>query len=339
MPNSFYFLVFFPTSLTLQRCFHYTITNMMRFILLVVGFLLLIVQQYVQLVPAQWQIAIFLTGIIFLGIPHGAADLLVATRNAENEKKNFSAFFFFVNYLGRLALFGAIIWLFPIVGNVLFILFAAYHFGETDLAQFKTDTILGKLLVTSYGLVILSIILLIHFEEVKPIYQLVDAKMQYIGFISRLEQFKYSLLLFFGLLFSVTAFFYFSNTKTDPHHRIVFFIQFALILFILYRLPMVLGFTFYFVVWHSLLSLRNIINYLRQDNLFSTMLIIKQIGIYSSLAMAGIALFGLSGFMGFISFHDHAVLVYVFLGLAVLTAPHMQIMHDMYKFIQVRQKN
>lgn len=308
---------------------------MVRIILLVSGFLLLIAQQYIQAISGQVQVAIFLIGIVFLGIPHGAADLLVATRNAENEKKNFSIFFFFVNYLGRLALFGVILWLIPVLGNVLFILFAAYHFGETDMAQFKTDTFIGKILITSYGLVILSVILLNHFEEVKPLYQLLDSEMQYIALIGWLDQFKYFLLLSFGLLFSITAIFYFSNTPTNPHHKNLFFIQFALILFILYSLPMVLGFTFYFIVWHSLLSLRNIVTYLRKDNLFSTALIIRQIGIYSSLAIAGIVLFGLSGF---ISLHDNAVLIYVFLGLAVLTAPHMQIMHDMYKFIHVQQK-
>jgi beta-carotene 15,15'-dioxygenase len=31
-------------------------------------------------------------------------------------------------------------------------------------------------------------------------------------------------------------------------------------------------------------------------------------------------------------------MVYVFLGLAVLTAPHMQVMHDMYKRIRSHNK-
>ena len=44
--------------------------------------------------------------------------------------------------------------------------------------------------------------------------------------------------------------------------------------------------------------------------------------------MAGIVLVGLAGFM-FIN--SDAIILYVFLGLAVLTAPHMQIMHDMYR--------
>ncbi|MBC8111365.1 MAG: hypothetical protein H7Y04_09930 [Verrucomicrobia bacterium] len=101
-------------------------------------------------------------------------------------------------------------------------------------------------------------------------------------------------------------------------------------LFVLYNVPMILGFTFYFVIWHSLLSLRNIINYLRKDNLISNMLITKNIIFYSSLAMIGVVILGSAGFM-FIN--TSTVTVYIFSGLAVLTAPHMQIMHDMYRSI------
>jgi len=51
--------------------------------------------------------------------------------------------------------------------------------------------------------------------------------------------------------------------------------------------------------------------------------------------MVGILIFGWSGMM-FVS--GDAVMVYVFIGLAVLTAPHMQIMYDMYNSIR-SQKN
>jgi beta-carotene 15,15'-dioxygenase len=95
---------------------------------------------------------------------------------------------------------------------------------------------------------------------------------------------------------------------------------------------MLLGFTFYFVVWHSVLSLRNIISYLRNNKNLSGNGITRQIILYSSLAIGGIALFGLTGFM-FIS--SNAIMGYLFLGLAVLTAPHMQIMHDMYHRIRI----
>jgi beta-carotene 15,15'-dioxygenase len=103
----------------------------------------------------------------------------------------------------------------------------------------------------------------------------------------------------------------------------------------LFNLPLILGFTFYFVIWHSLLSLQNIVRYLRKDNVVKTNIITKQIVIYSSIAIVGTSLFGLTGFM---FMNTTAVTGYVFIGLAVLTAPHMQIMHSMYHSLNKQNK-
>ena len=92
-------------------------------------------------------------------------------------------------------------------------------------------------------------------------------------------------------------------------------------------MPMLSGFTFYFVVWHSLLSLNNIVSYLRKNNTYSFAIILKQILFYSALALSGIALFGSTSLL---LLNNNSVAGYLFLGLAVLTAPHMQVMHDMY---------
>jgi len=88
-----------------------------------------------------------------------------------------------------------------------------------------------------------------------------------------------------------------------------------------------MGFSFYFIVWHSVLSMHNIFLYLRRENLVTFFSILKQIGLYSLLAMGGIVLIGLTGFM---FLNSHTMMGYAFMGLAVLTAPHMQVMHDMY---------
>jgi beta-carotene 15,15'-dioxygenase len=304
---------------------------MIRIVLLIVGFVLLIVQQYIQPVPVKVQFIVFLIGIILLGVPHGAADLLVAARNTESNQRSFSRIRFFVNYLGRLLLFAAILWFFPLIGNLLFIVFAAYHFGETDLYRFNTNSIAGKLFVISYGLVILAVILMQHFEEVKPMLAAFDAGVQHAGFINWLDEYRNVILSFCGVFFFASTFFYFATSRSGQSGQGQFLIQFTLIVLILYNLPMMLGFTFYFIVWHSLLSLRNIVSYLRKDGLFSQGTIVRQVSFYSILAMVGICLFGLTGFM----FTDtNVMVVYIFLGLAVLTAPHMQIMHDMYRSIR-----
>jgi beta-carotene 15,15'-dioxygenase len=300
----------------------------MKLIISISGILLLIFQHYIHSINIEVQFIIFLSGIILLGIPHGAADLLVATKNSESQRKLFSKPRFFINYLSRLGLFGLIIWVFPLAGNLLFILLAAYHFGETDLHQFTIDGIAGKFFVISYGLVILAVILLNHFEEVKPLFGIFDSGAEYASFINWLDRYRYTIMSCCGLLFFVCTFVYFLFSKTNIQTHGQFIVQFAFLLFILYNLPMVLGFTFYFVVWHSLLSLRNIIGYLRNGGISTAPVVAKQVFIYSLLAIAGICLFGITGFM-FAS--SNAMMMYIFLGLAVLTAPHMQVMHNMYR--------
>ena len=301
---------------------------MIRFVLLLLGCTLLLSHQYLFPVNTHLQFIIFLTGIILLGVPHGAADLLVANHSANADKKVFSKIRFLIIYISRLFLFAAILWLFPVAGNLLFIFFAAYHFGETDLHQFKTNTLLGKLFVFSYGLLILAVILLHHFEEVKPIYQLFRAAKENEPSINWIDTNRYYILSGTAVLFFTTTFVYFlKNGNNDINEKGQFLIRLAVILFILFNLPMLLGFTFYFVVWHSVLSLNNIILYLRNNNTYSLHIISKQILLYSLLAITGIGMFGLTGFM-FIS--SNAIAAYIFLGLAVLTAPHMHIMHHMY---------
>lgn len=300
---------------------------MLRIILIGSGFLLLLLLQYIAPVTAQMQFYVFVVGILLLGIPHGAADLLVANKDAGKEQTSFSTINFLVRYILKLTLFAATLWFFPLVGNILFILFAAYHFGETDLYKFRTDTLAGKLFITSYGLLILGVILLHHFDEVMPMYAMFKSGTTYYTFIQQVNEYRYQILSVLGVSFFGLTFYYFSSTDGNGYDQGQFLIQLTLILFILFNLPILLGFTFYFVVWHSVLSLKNIVGYLRNDNAFPASIIIKQIGFYSMLALVGTVLFGAAGFM---FTNTSAIVVYVFLALAVLTAPHMQIMHSMY---------
>ena len=308
---------------------------MIRVILLLLGFILLIIQHYVLAIETNTQYVIFLAGIMLLGVPHGAADLLVASRNADMTDQIFSQKRFFIIYLGRLFLFAVLLFLFPIAGFLLFIFFAAYHFGETDLHHFKTNRLSGKIFVIAYGLVILSVILLHHFDEVIPIVQLFESGRENHAIIDWISQHRYLILTINGLLFFITSFYYFlTNNQPGNNDKGHFLIRFACMLFILFNLPMLLGFTFYFVVWHSLLSLNNIVNYLTQKDTVSYSTIIKQIVFYSSLAIVGIGLFGLAGAA---VINKNVVSGYVFLGLAVLTAPHIEIMYKMYAAIRQKQ--
>ncbi|MDP1841963.1 MAG: Brp/Blh family beta-carotene 15,15'-dioxygenase [Sediminibacterium sp.] len=308
---------------------------MTKMILLFLGFVLVFVNAFLVDFSLDTQYLIFFVGVVLLGVPHGAADLLVAEKNADSLEKPFSKQYFFLKYIGRLLLFALLLYAFPVVGNILFIFFAAYHFGETDLNQFKTNTIFGKLFVISYGLVILSVILLHHFDDVKPIYLMFESGQKNQALINWISDYRYVLLSISGITFFISTFLYFlKNPNLKNNDTGQFLIHFAIILSILFVLPMILGFTFYFVVWHSYISISNIIRYLRINNKVSFKTISNQIILYSLLAIIGVIIFGLTGFM-FIN--KNAIAGYIFLGLAVLTAPHMEIMYNMY--FALRQKN
>jgi Brp/Blh family beta-carotene 15,15'-monooxygenase len=304
------------------------VKNMLQVGLIIAGLLLLITHQYVHPFSEVSQVNFFLAGILLLGVPHGAADLLVAMQNAGSGKKTFSKIRFFINYLSRLIIFGLLLWLFPLLGIILFIVFAAYHFGETDLHQFKTDLFSGKVVVTVYGMVVLSVLLLNHLEDVMTIMEYVDSGSRVSNLFILLDTNKIAIILSAILILCIVSLYYlYINKIVISKKDAVYLARFVCVLYILYNLPLVLGFTFYFILWHSLLSMKNIIGYLRRDSLNKPVIILKQMIGYSSLAIAGILLAGQTGLM---FLNTDAFLSYIFMGLAVLTAPHMQIMHDMY---------
>ncbi len=309
---------------------------MLRNILLLTGTALLIIQNYFFEIPAQQQFILFMIGIVLLGIPHGAADLLIANKTAIHKNSTFSKIKFLIKYLSRLLAFALVLYFFPLIGNLLFILFAAYHFGETDLSNFKTDTFTGKLFVISYGLLILGVILLPHFQEIKPMFALFESGKKHAYFINFIDEYRLVILSIIATLFFVSTFIYFSINEKPAINTDKFIVQLALLVLLLFNLPMIIGFTLYFVVWHSILSIKNIVTYLKVDEKLKDSIIVKQILLYSFLAIVGLGMFGLTGFM-FTS--ANAMMVYIFLGLAVLTAPHMQIMHNMYNDIRSLRKN
>lgn len=307
---------------------------MIRPLLLLSGFVLLLVEQQVGPFPPGVQTAMFLIGIILLGVPHGAADLLVAMQNAEKTPVDFSRSKFLAHYLGRLVLFGILLWLFPFVGIILFIFFAAYHFGETDLSSFDTSGPAGRFFVASYGLVILGVMLLCHLDEVAPFLALAGAPERQAPVLAWLHQNRTMLLLLLVLQFMSSALFLFGSQRQEML-KIDFstIARFLLILFILAGLPLILGFTFYFILWHSVLSMQNIVHYLCRVHSRTHGTVIRQITFYSLLAITGVVCFGIAGFM-FVN--EVSVMWYSFMGLAVLTAPHMEVMHEMYGRLRLK---
>jgi Brp/Blh family beta-carotene 15,15'-monooxygenase len=301
---------------------------MVKLIMLLMGATMVLLQHFAALSGPEAQFAIFIAGVLVLGIPHGAADLLVAMRNDSDEGRSFSYLSFFTGYLGRLALFALILWVFPVAGLLIFIVIAAFHFGETDLARYRTEEWYGRLLAGTYGMLLLGVMLLTHMGEVRPFLALLDGSPAMDKAIDTLEGLRWQVLVFLALSFLVSVWLYLRKTGQgigDIGLRTP--LSYLGILFIVYQLPLILGFTFYFVTWHSVISISRIIGYLCTRNGVRVGMVLTQIAFYSLIAILGIVLVGWAGFM----FADQtSIMWYAFMGLAVLTAPHMEVMHEMY---------
>ena len=307
---------------------------MMRTLLLLFGCALLLAHQVLQVFTPELQVGLFLLGIVLVGVPHGAADLLVSAQQARDADRAFHTPVFFAGYVGRLLLFAAVLCMFPLLGAALFMLFSAYHFGETDLSGLRTETFLGKAVVLFYGLVILGVILLGHGEELRPILAVLNASAEQTLWLelvlaSKLVLLGIAMALFFGCTFA----YFVLNPSSRPDGG-DFLARFALLALLLHFLPLMLGFVFYFIVWHSVLSLGNILTYLRKDGRFSTGIILKRIVLYSTLALVGMGLLAVGGSA---ILTTGTLMISVIVGLAVLTAPHMGVMHRMYMRMRLQQ--
>lgn len=106
-------------------------------------------------------------------------------------------------------------------------------------------------------------------------------------------------------------------------------LQYGLLSFLIISLPLLVSFTFYFAAWHSILSIRNIERFLRlKNNSYHLFQIHKQSILFSVIAIAGIGIIYLLGQLSGVNIDWVLALV---ITLSVLTLPHLEVMHSMYK--------
>ncbi|OYU97377.1 MAG: hypothetical protein CFE21_03545 [Bacteroidetes bacterium B1(2017)] len=134
------------------------------FLVLLLSLLLLVMYKISPLLLNYIQIPLFTLGIFMVGIPHGAVDHLLETGNF---KKRVTPRFV-MNYLG-LAFLNLLVWLiFPIGAVVLFVLYSAWHFGQTDIKEWELKKA-NRIKISSWGILLLGIILLGHLAETNRI--------------------------------------------------------------------------------------------------------------------------------------------------------------------------
>jgi lycopene beta-cyclase len=108
-------------------------------------------------------------GMFFLGIPHGALDHLTGPKN-KTPKVDLS----FIAYYLLMMLPILLLWIYiPIAGLTLFLIYSAWHFGQTEMKNWKIES---KFLSFCWGTILLSSIFLNHFQEFSNILLVMSIK-------------------------------------------------------------------------------------------------------------------------------------------------------------------
>jgi Brp/Blh family beta-carotene 15,15'-monooxygenase len=303
-------------------------------VLLCIGIVLMLWNNYIIPIPENIQWIIFAITILLAGIPHGALDHLVAQQNSTLQHQKFSSIQFYITYLSRMILYGICWYFFPSFSLLLFIVLSAFHFGETDLSL--PVTIIKKsatFLQTTYGLLIVLVLLLTHAQEVLPILSLIEK--QNGDFLAMIFNTNTSIFILIGILILLLISFFWIHQSHPLSTKwyLTIFIRTVFLLMIIVSLPLPLAFAFYFGCWHSLQSLENIRQHLSNTNagVISFTGLLKKCIPYSVIAFSGIAILIL---IATYLKTESVFLFFFFVGIAILTAPHLEVMSHMYEHLR-----
>jgi Brp/Blh family beta-carotene 15,15'-monooxygenase len=180
---------------------------------------------------SRFQVIILMIGLLLIGIPHGALDHFT---NAIDQEKRVT-FKFVIRYLSLMAII-FLVWVWsPLFALVLFLIYSAWHFGQTDTKQWKVNSrIVGFL----WGMILLSSLFITHLKEFNIILSALDVPL--VPSLPKMMSWTY---LIMGLGFTLSVFY----RKLEWLLLIcfLFFAQFTNLIF---------AFGIYFIFHHSRLG-------------------------------------------------------------------------------------
>ncbi len=251
--------------------------------------------------------------IFTFGIFHGSNDLKLIQKSTSYSKGSF-----FLRALGSYlavviltALFFSFI---PSIALLFFVVASSYHFGEQHWAVFRVNSILTTAFYTFYGLVIFFLLFYVNQEEVTPIIEKIT------GVVMKDQYYLYTLITsFIGFL----GIYFWWAYKKIIQVNFVKELFFLLVFFVVFKTASLLwAFSIYFVVWHSIPSLKDQIQFLYGAVNKSTFLqYLKTSFLYWLVSMVGLGVL-------YYFFQDKeglflSIMIYF---LAAITFPHVIVM-------------
>ncbi len=295
--------------------------EIVRKYLLGIGLILAIGTEFLT-IGDEYQLYFLVFIIALTGVPHGSLDFFIEKQSYINNNQKISLKSFLVKYLLSMLCYGISWWLFPSLSLLAFIIMAAYHFGEIDWPV-RGNSKLDAPLYTIYGFLLIAFILTSHIHSAAPILEAIVQRKLNAEFWLEWGTFlfPYSCILLGAHITAIV--FLHARLGWDRKVLYQFLIQTLVLVSISYWLPLYLSFGFYFGLWHSLISFNLIRQQMNLNNDWpGWFFMVKKAIPFTTMAWIGI---GVLIFASGIFATEWLVLSNLFMGIAILTLPHLQV--------------
>jgi Brp/Blh family beta-carotene 15,15'-monooxygenase len=196
-------------------------------------------------------------GILTLGIAHGAIDNILY--GAKPGKSNIH---FIIKYLVIVALFALTWFALPNLAFLLFLGVSAYHFGQSQFAEYKfRSKLLSKGLFFSWGSIVLFLMFFFNGEEIVSyqstyldFYTMLNHLINYSTYYLLGSSSLYFILLLFAMLYEKISF--------QSLFKEIYLL--GLIACSMYIFPVFIAFSLFFVWMHSLQVIRQELEYCKE---------------------------------------------------------------------------
>jgi Brp/Blh family beta-carotene 15,15'-monooxygenase len=259
------------------------------------------------LVQLEW--IVFIGLVATVGLLHGALDHKVAFEYFAVEARFKAWIRFLMGYLGVMMAYGIAWYVFPALALALFLGLSVWHFGQSDLSPYHPQRGAALLFVTRSSAV-LAMILGFHLDETQAILaSVID--------ISILNPYAQFMAIGAWGLHVLTLLIY------RPHPMPKALLDITWLGIISYFLPLLMAFSVYFGLWHSVNHLHELRAYLRYDSWFP---LVRDGLVFTLLAI--IFLIALIVQIPDLTDPSDAVL-FSFIGISLMTLPHMLLVDRM----------
>ena len=147
-----------------QLLYHKHLSLLTPLSVLFLGILLWGIKSVVPNVSTYLESSLFVIGLFFLGIPHGAIDHLLESRNFDTKPTSN----FIIKYVSAAAIY-LILWLvLPNLALVFFLVYSAWHFGQGDINEWLPQN-KNHFKSWAWGILIFAIVLGGHVSETNTI--------------------------------------------------------------------------------------------------------------------------------------------------------------------------